>query len=110
MPGFILGNTGYELNFPEAVLARTGVLDSVAVHPVFQGLGLMERMLRAAMDRLVERCDSLVATVSPDNERSLHNFMKCGFQPLREIVKPGGQRRYLMGWGACVDAAGSNCG
>ena len=97
-PEFVLENTGYELDFPPEVLAVTAILDSVAVHPDFQGHGLMERMLQAALERLSD-CRYFVATVAPDNLVSLHNFEKCGFRPLKLIHKPGGQERYLMGKG-----------
>ncbi len=35
----------------------------------------------------------------PNNTASLHIFEAFGFRLLKRIVKPAGQRRYLMGFG-----------
>ena len=99
LPAYVRENTGYELDFSEEILCRTAILDSVAVRPAAQGQGLMGMLLQEALRRLAGEADFFVATVSPNNAASLHNFEKCGFHPLKEIRKPGGQIRYLMGLG-----------
>ena len=96
-PGNVEGNTGYRLDFPRWTLDRTAVLDSVAVDPAFQGRGIMAALLREALRRLEDVCVLGVATVAPDNGPSLRGFQRCGFVPLREIIKPTGETRYLMG-------------
>ena len=90
-------NLGYYLNFSKDQLLHTALMDSVAVRPEYQGMGLMGQMLRAAVVRTQDRYAWLLATVAPDNIPSLRNFEKCGFQTLKLIVKPQGQQRLLMG-------------
>lgn len=97
LPGLGENNLGHYLDFSREQLLRTAIMDSAAVRPEYQGLGLMGKMFREAVRRTAGRYDYLLGTVAPDNIPSLRNFEKCGFQRLKLVVKPGGQKRLLMG-------------
>jgi ribosomal protein S18 acetylase RimI-like enzyme len=95
-PGQDGGDLGRYLGFTPVQVQATAILDSVAVRPEYQGRGLMARLLAAALDRTADYTYHL-ATVAPDNWPSRKTFERQGFQVLKEIVKPQGQKRLLMG-------------
>lgn len=96
IPGLEKNNPGYHLGLTERQLYGVAIMDSVAVHPDYQGLGLMERMLREVVEQLELRYPYLLGTVARDNLPSRRSFEKCGFTAVKNIVKPGGQKRLLM--------------
>lgn len=95
VPGLNENNLGYYLGYPAEKLLQVAMLDSCAVLPEYQGLGLMGRMITEAV-RLAEY-PILLATVAPDNWPSRKNAEKQGFAPLLQIEKEGGYIRLLMG-------------
>lgn len=97
IPGDGKDNLGHYLDFTRRQLMETAIMDSAAVRPAYQGMGLMGRMFREAVRRTEPRYTYLLGTVAPDNVPSLRNFEKCGFQEIRRVVKPQGQTRLLMG-------------
>ncbi len=97
VPGLAENNLGRYLDLPEAQLKQVTMMDSAAVLPACQGRGVMGAMFRRAVELAGERYPILLGTVSPDNAPSLRNFEKCGFSPLKQVVKPGGYTRLLMG-------------
>ena len=97
VPGLESNNLGYFLGYSEEKLQQVAMMDSVAVLPEYQGLGLMGRMMAEAV-RLTEReYPILLATVAPDNWPSRKNAEKQGFAPLLQIEKDGGYVRLLVG-------------
>ena len=97
IPGLAENNLGRYLNFSERRLRRVALMDSVAVLPAFQGIGLMEQMLREAVRLTEAQYSCLLGTVAPDNHASRRSFEKCGFSTLKRIRKPCGLERLLMG-------------
>jgi ribosomal protein S18 acetylase RimI-like enzyme len=96
VPGEGSNELGHYLGFTPEQIQATAILDSVAVHPNYQGMGLMGMLLKEALLRTAH-CDYHLATVAPDNWPSRGNFQRQGFEVLQEIVKPQGQKRLLMG-------------
>lgn len=90
-------NLGYHLNFTEEQLMKTAIMDTAAVLPEYQGMGLMGRMFSAAVEMTEGEYPYLLGTVHPDNTPSRRNFEKNGFVPMKTIVKPSGSLRLLMG-------------
>ena len=97
VPGFSENNLGYYLDFSETELLKVAMMDSAAVRPEFQGLGIMGRMFRRAVELTEGEYPFLLGTVAPENMPSRRNFENCGFSVLKTVVKPGGLRRLLMG-------------
>lgn len=97
VPGLAENNLGRYLDYDEKRLCRVAMMDSAAVLPTYQGRGIMGAMFRRAAEQAGERYPILLGTVSPDNAPSLRNFEKCGFSPLKRVMKPGGYTRLLMG-------------
>lgn len=97
VPGHAENNLGYYLNLSAQQLLEVAMMDSAAVLPEFQGLGLMGAMFRRAVELTELRYPILLGTVDPENAPSRRNFEKCGFTVLKTVEKPGGLRRLLMG-------------
>lgn len=90
-------NLGYHLDFTEEQLMKTAIMDTAAVLPEFQCMGLMGRMFSTAVEMAEGTYPYLLGTVHPDNTPSRRNFEKNGFTPMKTIVKPSGTLRLLMG-------------
>lgn len=99
VPGLADNNLGRYLNFSKQQLLGVAMMDSAAVLPAFQGLGVMGQMFRRAVALAEPRYPYLLGTVAPDNTPSRRNFEKCGFFVLQTIKKPHGLTRLLMGKG-----------
>ena len=99
VPGLSGNNLGHYLDFSKQQLMEVAMMDSAAVLPEFQGLGLMGRMFHRAVELTEKSYSYLLGTVAPENTPSRRNFEKCGFTVLRTVEKPGGLTRLLMGKG-----------
>ncbi len=97
IPGQKENNLGYYLNFSQQQLQETAIMDSAAVLPEYQGRGLMARMFQEAVRLTEGEYPYLLGTVAPENTASRRNFEKCGFRPVKLVMKPQGLRRLLMG-------------
>ena len=98
-PGLQENNLGRYLGFSEDALQKTLMMDSAAVLPQAQGMGIMGRMFARAVELGQMQYPYLVGTVAPGNFPSIRNFEKNGFTVRKTITKPGGQVRLLMGKG-----------
>lgn len=97
VPGLDENNLGHYLGFSEKQLMETALMDSAAVLPEYQGMGVMGKLFQEAVRLSEGAYPYLLGTVHPDNLASRRNFEKNGFTPLMTVVKPGGQVRLLMG-------------
>lgn len=102
-PGLRENNLGCYLGFTSEELKGTLMMDSAAVLPGYQGLGIMGMMFARAVEKGTAAYPYLVGTVAPENIPSLRNFEKNGFTLRKTITKPGGQVRCLMGRGNLPD-------
>lgn len=96
-PGLDENNLGRELEFSQQQLLKTALMDTAAVLPRYQGMGLMGRMFREAVRLAQQEYPYLLGTVHPENIPSRRNFEKNGFIVQKELVKPSGSPRLLMG-------------
>lgn len=96
-PGLDENNLGRELGFSQEQLLKTALMDTAAVLPRYQGMGLMGRMFAEAVRLAEGEYPYLLGTVHPENTPSRRNFEKNGFTVQKELVKPSGSRRLLMG-------------
>lgn len=99
IPGLDDNNLGRELGFTPEELMQTALMDTAAVLPQYQGMGLMGKMFAEAVHMAQKDHPFLLGTVHPDNTPSRRNFEKNGFTVQKEIIKPSGSRRLLMGRG-----------
>ena len=70
--------------------------DSAIVHADFRGNGLQRLMLEAALPQLQKKITHIGATVSPQNQYSLHNALASGFAIVSRREMYGGHDRYLL--------------
>lgn len=96
-PGLDKNNLGYHLNFSEKQLKQTALMDTAAVLPAYQGMGIMGMMFARAVEQAAQSYPYLLGTVHPENTPSRRNFEKQGFTIQKELVKPNGSQRLLMG-------------
>ena len=102
-PGLRENNLGHYLGFTPQELKGTLMMDSAAVLPDYQGLGIMGMMFARAVEMGAEKYTYLLGTVAPENAPSFRTFEKNGFTLCKNITKPGGQVRCLMGKGTLPD-------
>lgn len=84
------------LGVPRAQWPQWANADSAVVHPDWRGNGLQRRLLEAALQWLRPGIVGIGATVSPDNEYSLHNALASGFEIVRRREMYGGYDRYVL--------------
>lgn len=95
-PGLEACNYGYDLGFPEEMLLRVVNMDTAAVHPDYQGLGLQRKLMARAEEDLTEEGKYiLLCTVHPDNRYSLNNALKLGYDIQTRLEKYGSVRYIL---------------
>lgn len=97
-PGLTEENLGWLLDFNEGKLRKTVHMDMAAVHPGYQGNCLQNRMLKKAEEILSESTafSYLMATVHPDNQYSLNNMLKNGYQIVKTTELYGGLPRHVL--------------
>lgn len=71
--------------------------DAVLVLPEWRGHGLHRAFLEYTIGKAAEGgVARITATVSPENEHSLSNFLRCGFTIAATKVKYGGLTRHIL--------------
>lgn len=96
IPGLREWNYGYALDMTTEELIRSVNMDSVAVHPDYQGLGLQRKLLLEAEQWLSSRGNwTLLCTVHPENRFSLNNVKKLGYEVQKQLSIYGSVR-YLL--------------
>lgn len=69
----------------------------IIVRPQYRGYGLQKILLNELVDfACAKGFKGVVATVAPDNKYSLENCLSCGFKPVKNVVKYGGNARVLL--------------
>lgn len=97
IPGLAEDNLGRDIELPREEHTEVAHLQATAVHPLFRGNGLQQKLARAHLDELEKmRYKHVCCTVSPRNPISLANIMSCGFVIKGLIPKFDGWWRYIM--------------
>ena len=78
------------------VAMGTTKANSAIVHADFRGNGLQRLMLEAALPLFPKKITHIGATVSPQNQYSLHNALASGFAIVSRREMYGGHDRYLL--------------
>ena len=84
------------MGIPEAEWEHWANADSAIVHADFRGNGLQRLMLEAALPLFPKKITHIGATVSPQNQYSLHNALASGFAIVSRREMYGGHDRYLL--------------
>lgn len=97
IPGLAEDNLGRDIELPREEHTEVAHLQATAVHPLFRGNGLQQKLARAHLDELEKMgYKHVCCTVSPRNPISLANIMSCGFVIKGLIPKFDGWWRYIM--------------
>jgi len=91
--------TRSEVAFHHAAPSESvAVAKSMAVHPDFQGNGLAQHLLQAALAQPLARlADHVFAQISAENIRSWELFLRNGFSIVAAALDPGdGQPRFIL--------------
>lgn len=95
-PGTEEFNYGYDLNYTHEELLRVVNMDTAAVRAEYRGMGLQRKLIQAAEEALAERGNRiLLCTVHPDNQFSLRNVLKQGYEIQKKVEKYGSVRYVL---------------
>ena len=96
-PGLESYNYGYDLDFSEQELMKVVHMDTSAVHKDYRGLGLQGRMVQIAEKSLEGQGSKiLMSTVHPDNQFSLNNMLRQGYEIRKRVEKYGSERFILQ--------------
>jgi len=97
IPGLTEDNLGRDIELPREEHTQVAHLQATAVHPIFRGNGLQQKLARAHLDELEKMgYKHVCCTVSPRNPISLGNIISCGFVIKGLIPKFDGWWRYIM--------------
>lgn len=90
-------NLGYDIGLSGSELSRVAHMDTVAVHPLYRGHGLQQKLTSFVEKELFSAgfC-YLMCTIHPDNSYSRHNMEACGYQVVKEVLKYGGLPRLVL--------------
>lgn len=109
IPGTAEDNLGRDIKLAKEEHTKVAHLQATAVHPLFRGNGLQQKLARAHLDELEKMgYNHVCCTVSPRNPTSLANIMSCGFVIKGLVPKFEGWWRYIMYKGIlCPSGAGA---
>lgn len=97
IPGLAEDNLGRDIELPREEHTQVAHLQATAVHPIFRGNGLQQKLARAHLEELEKMgYKHVCCTVSPRNPISLGNIISCGFVIKGLIPKFDGWWRYIM--------------
>ncbi len=97
IPGMDEKNLGRDVGMAESELPFIAHMDSAAVLPAYRGFGLQKRLMEAAEADLKARgIHYLMCTVHPDNQFSLNNVLRQGYEILTVKEKYGGHVRAIL--------------
>lgn len=90
-------NYGEYLNYDEEHLKRTASMDTSFVSPEYRGFGLQKFFFELREEAAKEDgCTEAVTTIAPDNEFSLANAYKTGYEIAETQEIYGGLKRCIL--------------
>lgn len=95
--GYDAGNYGHDMDIKGEELLKVGQIESTIVTKEFRGNGL-QRILCEVLEKIGEENGTpiMTATASPYNEFSVNTFKKLGYEIVKEKIKYGGMKRYVL--------------
>ncbi len=89
-------NLGYSLETPIDLMTVANV-KVIIVRPAYRGNGLQRYIITKLEEHAIANgYKVLMATVAPDNEYSMNNFLALGYECVRVLKKYGGLERALL--------------
>lgn len=90
-------NYAYDLDLSPQEIVKAAQIDSVVVDADFRGNGLQRLICSELITIAAQKgYTKLTATASPNNPYSVNNFIALGFEIIKEKLKYGGLRRYIL--------------
>ncbi len=65
----------------------TGLIDTLAIEPKFQGKGLGKKLLALTLNSLANKTNRIILYVNEDNYRAIKLFSKMEFRVYRRLVR-----------------------
>lgn len=103
IPGIESDNLAYDLFQKKEkpadldLLPHTAHMESCVIFPAFRGMHLQRTLMESAEKQLKKQGFShLMATVHPDNQASLKNFLHTGYEIIDTVKKYGGLPRHIL--------------
>lgn len=90
-------NYGYDLGYQGDELLKVGQIETTIVRDDFRGNRLQKRLCEL-LEKIGKENNTPImsATASPYNEFSVNTFISLGYEVVKDKVKYGGLRRYVL--------------
>lgn len=90
-------NYGYDIGLKDEELLNVGQIESTIVKPLYRGNKLQYKMCEV-LEKIGKENNTniIMATASPDNPYSVNTFKKLGYDIVKEKLKYGGLKRYIL--------------
>lgn len=90
-------NYGYDIELEGKDLLKVGQIESTIVDKEFRGNKLQRKMCEILEEVAIENNTPILsATASPYNEYSVNTFLNLGYKIMKDKIKYGGLRRYVL--------------
>lgn len=90
-------NYGYDIELEGKDLLKVGQIESTIVDKEFRGNKLQRKMCEKLEEVAIENNTPILsATASPYNEYSVNTFLNLGYKIMKDKIKYGGLRRYVL--------------
>lgn len=90
-------NYGYDLDFSGEELLKVGQIETTIVREDFRGNRLQKRLCEILEQVGKENNTPIItATASPYNKFSVNTFISLGYEIVKDKIKYGGLRRYVL--------------
>lgn len=90
-------NYGYDIGLKGEELLKVGQIESTLVREEYRGNGL-QRIMCEILEKEGSKTGAtiMMATASPDNLYSLNTFKALGYEVVKEKIKYGGYKRFIL--------------
>lgn len=96
-PGSAQDNLGSYLHLSADEKSLVAHMESAAVKEAFRGRGIQKKLMEEAEEILWQKgYRYLMGTAHPENQYSVNNFLKLGYEIVAEDLKYGGLPRYVF--------------
>lgn len=90
-------NYGYDIDLSEEELFNVGQIECTIVKPLYRG-NKLQYITCEILEKIGKENNTniIMATASPDNFYSVNTFKKLGYDIVKEKLKYGGLKRYIL--------------
>lgn len=94
--GYECENYGYDLDMIGEEVLIVGQIEATFVHEDFRGNSLQKLICLELESIAKENSEIIAVTIHPDNIYSLNTFENLGYEIIKEKLKYGGLRRFIL--------------